>query len=177
MVSNYRSKAQNSLHASNLTNNTLGRDIQHIFASKNQETLVDKHTMGRGALRENQKGSIVFGIVNQDKHNSANETSDNLLKDLEALDATIYKEGRDKRLKQELLDQLMSKINCSSKDYDNLLETLSEMSKAHLTLQKFAEENCPEILKDAKKPNFDDVEPFMKNKNFYKKTLNSGMIK
>lgn len=177
MVSSYGSKAQNSLHPSNLTNNTFGRSLQEVFATANQDSLLSRHSMGKGALRENADGNKVFGIVNENKGNSEFKSNDDLLKELEGLDAVIYKEGREKRSRQELLDGLMGKIKLASKDYDGLVNTLVEMEKAHITLTKFAEENCPEILKQAKKPNFDDVQPFMKNKDFYMKTLNSGLIK
>lgn len=45
-----------------------------------------------------------------------------LYKDLEALDQIIYKEGRQKRKRQNLLDSLLSNLKSNCGEYDELLE-------------------------------------------------------
>lgn len=151
------------------------------------DLLSDMLTMGRGAHRENEKGSKVVSLVEHNPQDAKFMTNDALLKNLEQLDGVIYKEGREKRSKQNLLDSLMSTLNKNSKDYDSLLDNIHEMQGVYKKMRKlfmrlklivtFAQENCPEVLKECKKPKFDEIEQFDKNRNFYKKAMNSGMLK
>lgn len=57
------------------------------------------------------------------------------------------------------------------------MENIHEMQGVYKKMVKFASENCPEVLKECKKPDFEEIEDFDKNKNFYKKAMNSGMLK
>lgn len=163
------------------TNNSIvsgnTRDFQDMVRDERADLLSDMLTMGRGAHRENEKGSKVVSLVEQNPQDAKSMTNDALLKNLEQLDGVIYKEGREKRSKQNLLDSLMSTLNTNSKDYDSLLDNIHEMQGVYKKMLIFAQENCPEVLKECKKPKFDEIEQFEKNRNFYKKALNSGMLK
>ena len=84
-------------------------------------------TIGRGAQRESETTDVMHKLVEKDTDTLLKSDTMSLYKDLESLDQIIYKEGRIKRKRQNLLDSLSFKLKSNSEDYDELLELTTSL--------------------------------------------------
>ena len=79
--------------------------------------------------------------------NFPNDTpEEDIIKDLEILDGVIYKEGREKRSKQNLKESVIGSIKKNSGDYDEMLESLTDMRGIYKKMTKWCSKNAPELL-------------------------------
>lgn len=107
-------------------------------------------------------------------------TEESLIKDLEILDGIIYKEGREKRAKQNLKESLIGCIRNNSADYDAMMKHLTEMKKMYTKMTKWCNEYAPELLEEMSpedEPDFERLPDFEKKMGFYDKVMGSDMLK
>ena len=119
----------------------------------------------------------MYKLAEKDTDALMKSDSMTLYKDLESLDQIIYKEGRVKRKRQNLLDSLSFQLKSNSEDYDELLQLTSNLAQRYNTLALAFKDKCPReadnyFFFDSKK-----VESFKKGKNLYKNAVKLGMLK
>lgn len=151
--------------------NSLAERIQN----QRQEVMTNHVTMARKAHRVDKAPQTV-SLIGKKGKSAGNQSNHDILNELEQLDATIYKEGREKRAKQNLLENLMHCTKNTSKQYDKLIGQMKKMEKLYEKVHKFCKNNAPELLADNAEPCFDAIEDYADEKDFYNRIMASGMF-
>lgn len=149
--------------------------MAEMIQAGRQEFVTNHVTMARKAHTVTTTPTMV-PVIDRPKKNLAHESSQDLLQELDRMDATIYKEGREKRAKQNLLENLMDCTKHVTQDYDALLDSMAHMEKLYSKLKAFCEKSAPNLLRENELPDFDKMEGYQSQKGFYMRCFNSGMF-
>lgn len=99
------------------------------------------------------------------------------LADLESLDQIIYKEGRIKRNRQNLLDSMLSKLKNCTNDYDELFKVALIIEKKYRELLRYGRDVCPEALEGMRVMDIKKLGYFKKHQNLYERAIKLNMLK
>ena len=97
--------------------------------------------------------------------------------ELETLDDKIYREGREKRNLQELLDLANSKLKDNSRSYDELFDLTVKMCKDYKKLLDYGNQYFPETVTDLPNKDFSLLKKFEKQANLYQKSQRLDLLK
>jgi hypothetical protein len=97
--------------------------------------------------------------------------------DLESLDQIIYKEGRVKRNRQNLLDSMLSKLKDTTEQYDKLFSILVNIEKKYKELMRYGRDVCPEALQGVKLKDTKKIAYFKNNEKLYERAIKLNMLK
>jgi hypothetical protein len=90
--------------------------------------------------------------------------------ELETLDDKIYREGREKRNLQELLDLANYKLKENSRSYDELFDLTVKLCKDYKKLLDYGQEYYPETVQGLPRKDFSLLKKFETNANIYQKS-------
>ena len=97
--------------------------------------------------------------------------------DLESLDQIIYKEGRIKRNRQNLLDSMLSKLKDCTMEYDELFSLACLIEQRYKELVRYGRETCPHVLEGVKLKDTRKLSYFKKHENLYERAIKLNMLK
>ena len=152
------------------------KEIKQAVENAKSQYIEIKPTLGRSAHRE-ADNAVTVDVAELESKKVAKMKNDEIMQQLEALDAKIYKEGRVKRNMQELLDLAHSKLRDNSQQYDELFDLTVKMCKDYKKLLDYGMDVFPDAVQDLPSKDFSQLKKFEKNTNIYQKSVKLNLTK
>ena len=152
------------------------KEIKQAVENAKSQYIDVKPTLGRQAHRE-ADNAVAIDMAELESKKVSKMKNDELMQQLEVLDAKIYREGRVKRNMQELLDLAHSKLRDNSQNYDELFDLTVRMCKDFRKLLDYGEEHFPEVVEGLPQKDFSQLKRFEKQTNLYQKSVRLNLTR